>query len=425
MQRVAFLFPGVGSQYPGMARWLFDSFASVRRIFEQASDALGRDMAKLCFAPDPPEELDGQENAQLALFTVSMATCGVFQEETGIRPDAALGHSLGEYSALCCAGVFSFENGLQIIRERGRLIRQVAATLNGTMAWIINLEVDRVVDVCDGMRKNGSSVFLSAHDSTHQATISGRAEDVLAAGRTLERMGALVYPLRLTGPFHSPLMADASTALRAVLESYAFQAPLHTVIANWNALPYAGGEAVLENLSQQLVRPVRWLAGIEYAIGEGATVAIEMGPKNVLKFLVDSLGSRIRTYTLDNLSQLRDVRRDILIHREDFPLIVRKCLKEAVTTKNRRADASSYESQVVRPFRAIQRRHQELVGEAAECREDDVLEALRMLSSILNSKQVPPQERESCLKRVLDGKLPVFSSGTKFMELLESMEQGS
>jgi len=192
MKKIVFLFPGVGSQHVGMGKPLYDDFNVFRETMEEAGDVLGMDMTELCFSPGKKKELDRLGNAQLALVAVSVATFRVYTREIGTRPLFCMGHSLGEYSALCCAGVIPFPEVLKLVKERGTIVNETAAGIDGTMAWVINLDGKVVERVCRETLKKGREVYVSAYDSPHQTSISGVTEALMTTARELEKEGAIV-----------------------------------------------------------------------------------------------------------------------------------------------------------------------------------------------------------------------------------------
>jgi [acyl-carrier-protein] S-malonyltransferase len=310
MEKRALVYPGVGSQQIGMGKDFFDTYPQVKETFEEAGDVLGIDMAALCFDDANKDELARLERSQAALVTVGYATAQVYKQEIGITPEYCMGHSLGEYSALCGAGVIRFRDALEIVKVRGEILTGVAQRQDGLMAWVINLDKVIVQQVCDESREKGIDVYISAYDAPTQTSISGPKEQVISVGRELEKNGAIVYPLKLSGPFHSPLMEEAALKLRSVLEKYEYNDPLYPVIANHNAELYGDKDSVVENLSLQLMKPVRWQASVDYLLRQDIRFAVEMGPDRVLKHLIQNNTSDIRVFSLGSLKNLNAFKED-------------------------------------------------------------------------------------------------------------------
>jgi len=409
-KKIAFLFPGVGSQYIGMSKSLFDNFKIFKETIEEAGDVLKIDFTEICFAPGKKAELDKLENAQAVLAAFSVATYRVYMQEIGIPPHYCMGHSLGEYSALCCAGAIRFPDALRLVRERGAIVNEVAAGITGTMMWVINLDVKVVEDVCgdaDSYRA-GQGVYVSAYDSPTQASISGHTEALMKVARELEKKGAIVYPLKLSGPFHCPLMKEAAERMKGILQQYDFDRPGCPVIANHNALPYEGAESVIANLSVQLISPIRWRASLEYLLGQGVEIAVEMGPKNVLAFLLKKNTDSLRIFTTDNDRDLESIRKELLIGEEDYLKVIGKCLGAVVSTKNRNNSEEEYQERVIKPYRKVEAFYNEFVAKDGRPGKEHVKEAVRMLQAVLEAKKVPRQEHGYWINRALGNKMLNF-----------------
>ncbi len=403
-EKIVFMCPGVGSHYTGMANDFYRQYPLVREIFAEAGDILKKDMTKMCFDSSQKKELDKLENSQCALLTVSYAAYRIYKEEIGIEPDYCVGHSLGEYSALCCAGAIRFGDALQLVRDRGHIIKEVSAALDGTMMWVINLDTKIVQDTCLEMQREGEQVYVSAYDSPTQTSISGSRASVIKAAKDLENKGAIVYPLKLSGPFHSPLMSEAAGRMESVLKQYRYTAPAYTVIANRNARPYDGANSVTENLSQQLVSPIRWQDSILYLVEQGVTTAVEIGPKDVLKFLLQKNSNAIRIFTLDNKDDLDRLKNGLLLDKSEFIPLIGKCLGAAVGTRNRNHNPEDYKEQVIKPYRQLEALYEKLVSNGKEVSPDRVTDAVKTLQAILEAKKIPVPEQQEEFNRMFGGK---------------------
>jgi len=408
MNKIAFLFPGVGSQYVGMSKTLYDNFKVFKETIEEAGDILKQDLASLSFSKDKKEELGRLENAQLILLTFSTAAYRVYMREIGIQPHYCMGDSLGEYSALCSAGVIQFPDALQLVQQRGSILKEVSAKIDGTMMWVINLDSKIVEDLCREVSKPGREIYVSAYDSPTQSSISGYTDVLMKTAKELEQKGAIVYPLKLSGPFHSPLMKEAAERMKAVLGQYEYKNPQYPVIANRSARPYADAESVVENLSLQLISPISWQPSIEFLLQQEVRIAVEIGPKNVLKFLMAKNTDAIRVYTTDNQKDLESIDNELLIKEDEYLRIIGKCLGAAVSTKNRNDDAEEYEQKVIKPYRRIESFYKEFTEKGKAPGKDIVKESIELLSSILSAKKVPQQEHNYWTENVLGNKFINF-----------------
>lgn len=273
---LAFTFPGQGSQRPAMgAAWRdHPSF----ELVDQASDATGRDVARLLLEADL-EELTRTDNAQLATFVTSLVVLDAI-ERLGLEPAVVAGHSLGEYSALVAAGALSYEDGLRLVAERGAAMQDAAEQSPGTMAAVLGLDDDGVEAAC---RRAEGDVWVANFNAPGQVVIAGRVDAVEAAGRIARSLGARkVLPIPVGGAFHTPLMAPARERLRKALAEVSFRPAEPAVVANVDAREHADPAEWPSLLSAQLCSPVRWRQSLEALYGAGVRAVVELGPGGVL-----------------------------------------------------------------------------------------------------------------------------------------------
>ena len=285
--KIAFLFPGQGSQFVGMGRELVESYPEARDIFAQADDVLGFSLSRLCF--DGPEaELTDTLNAQPAILTHSIAALRVIQARAPqITPAFVAGHSMGEFGALVAAGALSFDDGVRLVRERGRLMKQAGQAQPGGMAAIMNLTRDVLDEVCsEATRAVGKPVQVANDNSPGQIVISG---DVAALDKAMElakaRGAKRAIKLAVSIAAHSQLMTMAARSFRGELDAIAFGPSRIPVVGNVYARPIALVD-IRDELEAQLTSPVRWTESVQYLAQQGVTTCIEVGPKDVLAGLV-------------------------------------------------------------------------------------------------------------------------------------------
>ncbi len=285
--KIAFLFPGQGSQFVGMGRELVESYPEARDIFAQADNVLGFALSRLCF--DGPEaELTDTVNAQPAILTHSVAVLRVIQARAPqIVPVFVAGHSMGEFGALVAAGALSFEDGVRLVRERGRLMKQAGQTQPGGMAAIMNLSRDVLDEVCrEASDTIGQPVQVANDNSPGQIVLSG---DVAALDKAMElakaRGAKRAIKLAVSIAAHSQLMKPAANAFRSALDATSFTTPIVAVVGNVYARPVELID-IRDELEAQLTSPVRWTETVQYLAQQGVTTCIEVGPKDVLAGLV-------------------------------------------------------------------------------------------------------------------------------------------
>ncbi len=304
---IAFLFPGQGSQKPGMGADLFERFPAARARFEEADDVLGFALTEVMFGDgeDAADRLRQTEITQPALYVHSLAAMAVLQEQ-GRAPEAAAGHSLGEYSALAAAGAVSFADGLRAVRRRGELMAQAGAVRPGAMSAVLGLDAAAVEAVCtDASTETEVAVPANYNDPT-QIVIAGDPAAVERAGEAARAAGARkVVPLPVSGAFHSPLMAFARDGLAGALQALDIAEPRCPVYLNVTAAPETDPEIIRTNLLAQLTAPVRWAQTLERMRDDGVTRYLEVGTGNVLSGLVKrTLGRDVSTATAGTADEL-------------------------------------------------------------------------------------------------------------------------
>ena len=282
MGRMAFLFPGQGSQKVGMGKDLVESHPHLQEMFARADEVLGFGLTRLCFE-GPDAELVQTQNTQPAIFLVSMAILDVLRK-AGLSPEAAAGHSLGEYGALVSAGVLEWEDALKLVRRRGELMAGVNARTPGAMAAIIGLAGEAVADACRKAAAEGLGVVEPAnYNSPSQTVISGEARAVERAMALAGEAGAAkVVRLQVGAPFHCSLMNALQEEFAAELERYAFKDPRFPVVANVSGDYVRTASQVKDALRRQVAGAVRWTDSVQRLAKDGFDTYVEVGPGRTL-----------------------------------------------------------------------------------------------------------------------------------------------
>ncbi|MCY7539557.1 ACP S-malonyltransferase [Bacillus pumilus] len=299
MTKIAFLFPGQGSQKIGMGKDLFDQEAVSKAVFEEADKTLGFDLSSMIFEGDA-EELTLTYNAQPALLTTSIAILKKF-EESGIKADYAAGHSLGEYTALVAAGALSFQDAVYAVRKRGELMNEAVPAGEGAMAAILGLDQAALLEVTKEVTESGHLVELANLNCPGQIVISGTAKGVeLASEKAKEKGAKRAIALEVSGPFHSALMKPAAEKFTDVLSKLNITDAKTPVISNVTADIVTSRDAIETKLIEQLYSPVRFEESVERLIDLGVTTFIEIGPGKVLSGLVKKVNRRLTTISVSD-----------------------------------------------------------------------------------------------------------------------------
>lgn len=304
MPKVAFLFPGQGSQYPGMGRELAEAFPCARRIFEEADRELGFSLSKLCFE-GPAEALQLTANTQPAILTVSVAAAGVLREK-GLRADFVAGHSLGEYSALVAAGALKLADAVRLVRKRGEFMQEAVPAGQGAMAALLGLDPVAAGEICR-QAAQGQVVSLANLNSPSQVVIAGDRAAVERAVELAKARGAKrAIMLNVSAPFHCALMQPAEERLARdldVLEIRDAQPPLAN---NVEARLVRAVPDLREGLKRQVTRPVRWEQSMRALRSEGVQIFVEVGPGKVLSGLMRQIDREATCLHVEDAASLNE-----------------------------------------------------------------------------------------------------------------------
>jgi len=309
---IAFIFPGQGSQYAGMGKDLADSSPAAARVFEEADQALGFSLSRLCFE-GPAEELQLTENTQPAILATSIAATAALQE-TGVHaPDYVLGHSLGEYSALVASGSLLFSDAIRIVRARGRYMQEAVPLGTGAMAAVMGSSLPDIENAC-AEASQGEVCSPANINSPNQVVIAGNTGAVDRASELLRTRGAKrVIALKVSAPFHCSLMLPAQTRLASDLDQTVFADLRYPLVTNVDAQILAGlGTAARQALIRQVSSPVRWWESIELLIAQGVDKFVEVGPGKVLTGLLRQINREVRSFNVEDSASLEAIRSSLV-----------------------------------------------------------------------------------------------------------------
>jgi [acyl-carrier-protein] S-malonyltransferase len=302
MGKLAFLFPGQASQYPGMGKELADKYPAARSVFDEADKSLGFSISDLCFRGSE-DSLKLTANTQPAILTVSVAAFRVLAEK-GVRPDFVAGHSLGEYSALVAAGALEFGEAVRLVRRRGEYMQTAVPEGVGAMAAILGLAPAQVTELCRKAAE-GQVVSPANLNSPEQTVISGNAEAVKRAVEMASAGGAKrAVMLAVSAPFHSALMAPAAARLEPDLRAAKFHALRVPLVTNADAEITSDGDEARESLIRQVTLPVRWEESVRELVEQGVNTFVEVGPGRVLAGLLRQIDRSVHVFNVEDEKSL-------------------------------------------------------------------------------------------------------------------------
>jgi [acyl-carrier-protein] S-malonyltransferase len=309
---IAYIFPGQGSQNPGMGKDLADKFPAARQVFEEADEALGFALSDLCFN-GPAEALQLTENTQPAILTTSVAALRAMESEGFPKPDFVAGHSLGEYSALVAAGALSLTDAVRTVRKRGQYMQEAVPVGAGAMAAILGADVETVAAGC-AEAAQGEVCSAANINSPNQIVIAGAAAAIDRAIEIVKARGAKrAVKLNVSAPFHCAMMMPAQERLALDLNELEFKDLATPVVTNVDAQPINKGAEARDALVRQVSQPVRWLQSVEFLATQGVQTFIEVGPGKVLNGLLRQINRELRGLNVEDESSLCAAREALAI----------------------------------------------------------------------------------------------------------------
>ena len=304
MKKTAFFFPGQGSQSVGMGQEFYNGYDFVREIFDMAEELTKINISRLCFK-GPMADLTETVNLQPALTTVNLSCLAMINKEC-VKPFVSAGHSLGEYSALCSAGVINGEETIKLVYKRGSLMNREALKHKGAMSAIIGLGIDEVSEIVADVRNEGI-IAVANHNTEKQIVITGSPEQVQKAGSIVSAKGARAIPLKVSGAWHSELIKGAENEFVEFLDTFSFNKPESAIILNVTGDFGTDSDDILFTMKQQLCSPVRWYDTVQKLIKEEVEVFVEAGPGKVLAGLLKKILPKDYPRSIFNINNMKSL----------------------------------------------------------------------------------------------------------------------
>ena len=303
------IFPGQGSQVIGMAREFYDNFGYVRQYFTNADEILNKKLSKIIL-DGPKEELDQTENTQSAIFLASYSIYKVLEKESQFNEKKAsfhAGHSLGEYSALCCSKSINFEQTINLLKFRGKAMQNAVPKGVGGMIAILGVEIEKINEL---ISTNNFKCFIANDNSVGQTVVSGKLESLETLSENLKKNKIKFVKLPVSAPFHCPLMEKATVDMKKIIEDTKFDDPIISIISNVSANPENKSENIKKLLIQQIEKPVRWRESVIKMIDLGVNRFIEIGPGKVLSGLIKRIDRNVKINQVNNLDDIKNILND-------------------------------------------------------------------------------------------------------------------
>jgi [acyl-carrier-protein] S-malonyltransferase len=399
--RLVTVFPGQGSQFVGMGRAVIERDVAARRTFEEASDALGYDLATLCLE-GPREMLEQTERAQPAVVACSVAIYRALERCLELEPVCAAGHSLGEFSALVCAGAMALSDAVRLVESRARLMRD-AAPPESAMAAVVGCPAEAVERACALQAAVFGQVSVANYNSDDQTVISGVGAAVSAVCEVLERTGAVTQRLKISVPCHSPLMQAAVPEFEHALSSLVLAKPRWPVISNASLRPFDGGDSGRSWLSRQLSSPVRWRDVMQRLLLADPRAFLEIGPRSVLRDLVPKSGAAVPVFAFCGAESIDSLRLSLASAGSAGPALdplartfMGRALAVAAATRNACFDDDASVRHMLSRHRDMQQTYRRWLDSGSATPTLAQLQHIAgLLRDILRAKRLSEQERRT------------------------------
>lgn len=402
MMNIAAIFPGSDSQFVGMYKSLYDEYDIARRTIDEAEQVTGANLRELCFK-GPLSVLGRSENSYAAIVAFGVAAFRVFTSETGLTPQFCAGHSLGEYTALACAGALSFSDTLELVRARDKISREVRKATDGGMSIIDNIDSSVVERICKEQRKLGREVYVSCYNSPTQTAVSGRQDDIEETEKIIHKESGKVSPLYNSAPFHCPLMECGIEKLKDRLNDLNLGEFRYPVVSNYTGKPFGRISELKECLIKQLTNPVRWVDTINYLVSKNVQCVIDFSARNMfeniikmkqsLKIVCFGIGEERKSF----IASLQGG-----AYKDGRTSFISKSIIAAVATPNLNINQNQYKSGVIDNYQKLIEIRAGLEKGSIDYSQELKRQIILLLKNIFSTKRLDKKEQDRWLRQILD-----------------------
>lgn len=393
MSKIVFMFPGQGSQYVGMGKTLCEKFSVAKVTFDEANNILGYDLKKICFN-GPHDVLSDTTNIQLAILTATVAAWRAFKEEFGIEPDLAIGHSFGTLSALAYAEAISFADALKIAKLKGEYAKKEAAKIKSAMIAVENVKQEVIEQACKKASTKGGGAFIGIINSDKQIVVSGEESSVERAEKELADLGGRVERLSVSAPFHTPLLKESAEKTKKALAKIKFNKPNWPILSSINIKLHKDYKGLVDDLYLDLIKPTNWLDCVNYLTKNKVTTGIEIGPKAVLKKIVENTTDKIKMHSFISPKDTEPLNNALKLDKESKIDVLIACLRIFASTRNNNESLEEFERGAAKPYQEIKKLRLDLREKDQEPTIENIIWALEKLNLILETKKLEEKEQK-------------------------------
>ena len=392
MNKIVFLFPGQGSQYVGMGKTLSEKYRSAGEVFREANKVLGHDIKKICF-DGPYDKLSDTIYTQPAILTATVAAWRVFEEEFGLAPDLAVGHSFGTLSALVCAEAISFADALKLAKIKGEYAKKEAAKIKSAMIAVENVKLPVIELACKNASNTGARAYVGIINSDKQVVVSGEEAAVAKVEKELGEQGARIERLAINAPFHTPLMKKSAEQTKKAIAKIKFNKPNWPILSSITNKLHKDCKGLVDDLYLDLVKPTNWLESVKYLAKNKYATGIEIGPKAVLKKIVENTTNKIEMHSFISPKDLEALKKELKLDKVAKEEVIIAVLRIFASTPNLNESLDEFEEGAAEPFRQVKKLRLDLREKDQEPTLKEAVWSLKKLKLIIDTKQLPEKEK--------------------------------